>query len=66
MEPSSLSPARTVAEAAVILGVSPGTVRKYIVSGELPAFRPGQRLWRVREADLQAYIAARLAQLEAS
>ncbi len=66
MEPSSLSPALSVPEVCTALGLSPLTVRRLIGAGTLPAFKPGGRRWRVRQADLEAYIAERLARSEAS
>ena len=50
----------TVAEAASILGVSRKLVSSWIRQGALPAVRlgPGQRLLRIRRADLEAFIAS--------
>ena len=42
-------------EVAKRLGISPFTAGHKMRAGELPAFKMG-RLWRVREADLDAYI----------
>jgi excisionase family DNA binding protein len=51
----------TATEAAAILGVSIKLVRTWIKEGALPATRlgPGQRLYRIRRADLEAFIDAR-------
>ena len=50
----------TVAETASILGVSRKLVSAWIRQGALPAIRlgPGQRLLRIRRADLEAFIAS--------
>jgi len=50
----------TVAETASILGVSRKLVSTWIRQGALPAIRlgPGQRLLRIRRADLEAFIAS--------
>jgi excisionase family DNA binding protein len=40
------------------LGVDVQTVRRWIKAGDLPAFKPGKE-YRVREADLQEFLAAR-------
>jgi excisionase family DNA binding protein len=45
-------------EAAERLGVSIYTVRRWIKDGKLRAFRPGKE-YRVREADLEEFLAAR-------
>jgi excisionase family DNA binding protein len=45
-------------EAAERLGVSVYTVRRWIKDGKLRAFRPGKE-YRVREADLEEFLAAR-------
>jgi excisionase family DNA binding protein len=48
----------TVAEAAVILGVSRKLISQWIRDGALPAIRlgPGQRLLRIRQSDLEEFI----------
>lgn len=48
----------TVAETAAILNVSQKTVSGWIREETLPAIRlgPGQRLIRVRRADLEAFV----------
>src|SRR5215212_4363833 len=45
-------------EAAERLGVSVYTVRRWIKDGKLRAFKPGKE-YRVREADLEEFLAAR-------
>ena len=45
-------------EAAERLGVSVYTVRRWIKDGRLKAFRPGKE-YRIREADLEEFLAAR-------
>jgi excisionase family DNA binding protein len=45
-------------EAAEPLGVSVYTVRRWIKDGKLKAFKPGKE-YRVREADLEEFLAAR-------
>lgn len=39
-------------QAAVIYGVSTDTIRRRVASGDLPAFRCGRRIIRVRAEDL--------------
>jgi excisionase family DNA binding protein len=48
----------TITETAIILGVSRRLVSYWIQEGALPAIRlgPGQRLVRVRVADLEAFL----------
>ena len=46
----------SVFDAAELLGVSPDTVRRWIASGELPAFRHG-RILRVPEVEVARFIA---------
>jgi excisionase family DNA binding protein len=46
-------------EAAHRLGCSPRTVARRVASGELAAFRDGARIRRIRELDLERYIAQR-------
>jgi excisionase family DNA binding protein len=53
----------TVAQVASDLQVVPGTVRSWIQSGALKSIRPGNgkqpgRTYRVRRADLDAFVAA--------
>jgi excisionase family DNA binding protein len=49
-------PLYSVAEAAIVLGVSPSTVWRWIDAGKLPAYRVGPRSIRIRRADLHATI----------
>lgn len=42
------------AEAAEYLGVTDRTLRRYVASGDLPAYRLGPRLLRFRQSDLDA------------
>jgi excisionase family DNA binding protein len=43
-----------IAEGAEMLGVTTKTIRRYIASGALPAYRVGPRLIRIDVADIQA------------
>lgn len=43
----------SLAAAADILGISVHTLRRRIAAGELPAFRTGRRIIRVRVTDLE-------------
>lgn len=43
----------SLAAAAEMLGVSVHTLRRRIADGELPAFRTGRRIIRVRVSDLE-------------
>lgn len=43
----------SLAAAADILGISVHTLRRRIAAGELPAFRSGRRIIRVRTSDLE-------------
>lgn len=43
----------SLAQAADILGISVHTLRRRIAAGELPAFRTGRRIIRVRVHDLE-------------
>ena len=43
----------SLAQAADILGISVHTLRRRIACGELPAFRTGRRIIRVRVTDLE-------------
>lgn len=47
-------PDLTIAGAAEALGVHPNTVRRMVARGELPAFRVGPRLLRLRAEDVAA------------
>lgn len=44
----------SVADAAEYIGVSTQTIRRYIESGRLPAYRLGKKLVKVRDTDLDA------------
>ena len=46
----------SLAAAADILGISVHTLRRRIAAGELPAFRTGRRIIRVRVSDLEAML----------
>jgi excisionase family DNA binding protein len=47
----------TVFEAAAVLKAKPRTVRGWIREGKLRAYKVGgMRLWRVRRADLRAFL----------
>lgn len=43
----------SLTQAADILGISVHTLRRRIAAGELPAFRTGKRIIRVRVSDLE-------------
>lgn len=43
----------SLAQAADILGISVHTLRRRIAAGELPAFRSGRRIIRIRLGDLE-------------
>ena len=45
-----------ISEAADVLGVTPGTLRRYIREGRLPVVRLRERTLRVREEDLAALV----------
>ena len=49
----------SIADASQLLAVKPRTVRAWITTGRLPAFKVGNRLTRVREADVLALIRVR-------
>jgi excisionase family DNA binding protein len=46
----------TVAEAAALLRVNRSTIRRWITSGRLPAYRVGKRFVRIRRDDLDRMI----------
>jgi excisionase family DNA binding protein len=52
------SPYLDVYEIAELLRVDQQTVRNWIVRGELPAIRVGGRRVRIRQDDLDAFLAA--------
>jgi excisionase family DNA binding protein len=43
-----------IPEAATYLDVTPKTIRRYIAEGRLPAYRLGDRIVRIKVADLDA------------
>lgn len=45
----------SLADAAELMGVSVRTVRRWIAQGRLTAYRGGQRVIRVRQADLDDF-----------
>lgn len=47
--------ALTIAEVSAAIGISPRQVRRWIVTGRLPAVRLG-RVWRVTRATLDAVL----------
>jgi excisionase family DNA binding protein len=47
----------TVEQAAAILQLTPKTIKDWLRAGKLAGYKMG-RLWRVREADLEALIQA--------
>ena len=48
-------PFYTVHEAAIWLGLSYPQVSRLVRSGKLPAFKPGNIEWMIKEDDLVAY-----------
>jgi excisionase family DNA binding protein len=46
----------SVGEAAEVIGASKNTIRNWIAQGKLPAVRIGERIIRIRPADLAALI----------
>lgn len=46
----------SLAAAADMLGISVHTLRRRISAGELPAFRTGRRIIRVRVSDLESML----------
>ena len=46
----------TIETAADMLAVHPRTIRRYISSGDLPAYRIGARQIRVRASDVDALL----------
>jgi excisionase family DNA binding protein len=53
---SALPVLLTMDQAAEHLGVTVRTIRNYVASGALPAYRLGPRGVRVREADVEALL----------
>ncbi len=49
----------TPEEAAQVLQVSPLTVRKWLRGGKLKGVKPGGKVWRVREEDLEEFLRPR-------
>ena len=47
----------TCQQVAERLGISERTVRRLIVAGDIKAYQPGRRSYRVRPADLDEYLA---------
>ena len=45
-----------ITEAAIYLDIAPKTVRKLIADGKLPAYRLGERVVKVKLADLDAVL----------
>ena len=46
----------TVKDAAKVLLVKPTTVREWLKAGKLKGIKVGNRLWRVRESELEAFL----------
>ena len=46
----------TVKDAAKVLLVKPTTVREWLKAGKLKGVKVGNRLWRVRESELKAFL----------
>ena len=46
----------SLTQAAEMLGISVPTLRRRIAAGELPAFRSGRRIIRIRVSDLEAIL----------
>ena len=46
----------TIETAAEMLAVHPRTIRRYVASGDLPAYRIGPRQIRVRASDVDALL----------
>jgi excisionase family DNA binding protein len=51
-----VSPYLTVVEAAAYIGVSRNTIKNYIDSGRLRAYKLGPRLLRVKQSDVDALL----------
>lgn len=48
----------TIREAREALGISKSTIYELIQKDQLPAFRLGRKLWRIRKDDLLGYLKA--------
>jgi len=46
----------TVEGAAKVLLVKPTTIRKWLKTSKLKGIKVGNRLWRVRESELKAFL----------
>jgi len=46
----------TVEDAAKVLLVKPTTVREWLKASKLKGVKVGNRLWRVRESELEAFL----------
>lgn len=46
----------TIREAREALGISKSTIYELIQDGKVPAFRLGQKLWRIRKDNLLEYL----------
>ena len=55
-EPAGIKAAYSVSEAAALLGLHPGTVTRYIKSGELRSARLGHRTVRVTHEALMDFL----------
>lgn len=49
----------TIKDVCSALRISRGAVKEMIESGELKAFRPGKRQWRVMKMELEEFISKR-------
>lgn len=49
----------TIKDVCSVLRISRGAVKELIESGELKAFRPGKRQWRVLKTELEEFISVR-------
>ncbi len=56
VETSALGAFISLSKAADTLGVSVRTLRRRVASGELPAYRSGRRIIRVRVDDLETLL----------
>ncbi|MDI6854529.1 MAG: helix-turn-helix domain-containing protein [Deltaproteobacteria bacterium] len=58
MKPESptLEKLYTPEEAAAVLRVKPRTIMEWLRQGKLKGVKLGGKLWRIREADLRAFI----------